>query len=820
MSLDESVRTGLCVDSLRRALEDNLYYIMGKSASRATPHELYMAVSYTIRDHLLHRLVDTIDMLNKSNCRVVCYFSAEYLIGPQLGNNIISLEIGPVIKEAVRLWGFDLEKLLEIEPEPGLGNGGLGRLAACYLDSLATLEIPSIGYGIHYEFGMFQQEIRDGWQIEQADKWLSLGNPWEICRPEASVEIKLGGYTSAYRDDKGRYRVKWIPERIIKGIPSDVPVLGYGVNTCNILRLWAAEATKSFDFSSFNVGDYYRAVEEKIFSENLTKVLYPNDEALQGKQLRLEQQYFFVACSLQDMIRLHLNRKRKLENFYESFSVQLNDTHPSIAIIELMRLLIDEYLMDWEQAWLVTTQTFAYTNHTLMPEALEKWPISLFARILPRHLEILYEINSRFLDQVRLRYPNDPEKIARMSLIDESGERYVRMANLACVGSFAINGVAELHTKLLETDVLPDFVEFWPKKFSNKTNGVTPRRFLLLSNPLLANLITQKIGDSWITNLSDLKKLESFAEDSEFQKAWREVKLKNKEFLTKKIRERTGLVVDPHSLFDMQVKRIHEYKRQHLNILHIITLYNRLKKDRQVQMVPRTFIFGGKAAPGYWMAKLIIKLIHSVADVINQDPDVRDFLKVVFFPNFNVKNAQIIYPAADLSEQISTAGTEASGTSNMKLALNGALTIGTLDGANVEIRKEVGVDNFFLFGLTASEVEELKNAKRSPIEYYQTNVMLREVIDLIQSGFFSHGDRNLFLPLIQKLIYEAPYMVLADYQSYVDCQDRVDQIYQNQTLWTKMSILNVARMGKFSSDRAVKEYCEEIWKAKPVKIHQ
>jgi len=815
---DASIRTGLSADLLQKAFADNLFYLVGKNFARATPHEFYLAVSYSVRDRLLHRLIETLDTFIKIDCRVVCYFSAEFLIGPQLGNNAINLGIYDALKKAVEAYGYTIEQLLEIEPEPGLGNGGLGRLAACYLDSLATLQIPAIGYGIHYEFGMFQQEIRDGWQIEQTDKWLSLGNPWEICRPEAFVEVKLSGSTFSYQDEKGHYRVRWIPEKILKGIPVDVPMLGYNVSTCNILRLWKAEATKSFDFSSFNVGDYYRAVEEKMFSENLTKVLYPNDEAMQGKQLRLEQQYFFVSCSLQDMIRIHLYRKKKLEKFHETFSCQLNDTHPSIAIVELMRLLIDEYLLEWDIAWEITTQTFAYTNHTLLPEALEKWPISLFARLLPRHLEIIYEINRRFLDKVRLRYPNNPDKIADLSLIDESGERYVRMANLACVGSHAINGVAELHTELLKKNVLPDFVEFWPEKFLNITNGVTPRRFLLLSNPKLSDLITKKIGSSWITDLKELQKLEVYATDPDFQALWRQIKFQNKEYLAKRIRDCTGITVDPHSLFDVQVKRIHEYKRQHLNVLHIITLYNRLKKNANLKMTPRTFIFGGKAAPGYWIAKLMIKLINSVAEVINNDPDVKGLLKVIFYPNFNVKNAQSIYPAADLSEQISTAGKEASGTSNMKLAMNGALTIGTLDGANIEIRDAVGHDNFFLFGLTAAEVEQRIKSKTSPLEFYQTNLHLREVIDLIQSGFFSHGDRSLFLPLIQTLIDHSSYMVLADYQSYMDCQDKVELLYEDQQAWTAKSILNVARMGKFSSDRSIHEYCDEVWRVKPVTI--
>ena len=643
--------------------------------------------------------------------------------------------------------GLKLEELLEQEGEPGLGNGGLGRLAACYLDSLATLEVPAIGYGIRYEFGIFDQEIRDGWQVEITDKWLELGNPWEICRPEIAYRVGWKGYTETYIDADGHQRRRWVPGRVVKGVAHDYPVPGYRNRVTNLLRLWKAEAVESFDFADFNVGDYYGAVQEKVYSENVTKVLYPNDEPEVGKRLRLGQQHFFVSCSLQDMIRIHLLRQKSLDSFHESFAVQLNDTHPAIAVAELMRLLVDEHLLPWEQAWEITRKTLAYTNHTLLPEALETWPLPLFAEHLPRHLEIIYEINRRFLDEVRLKYPLDEDRLRRLSLIDEAGGKSVRMANLACVGSHAINGVAALHSELLKQTVLKDFHDLWPEKFLNVTNGVTPRRFLALSNPALSGLITRKIGAGWVKNLEELRRLEEFAEDLEFHRDWRRVKLENKQALAAIIQERTGVAVNPESLFDIQVKRLHEYKRQHLNVLHIITLYNRLKRHPELEITPRTFIFGGKAAPGYFMAKLIIKLINSVAEVVNNDPDVKDRLKVVFFPDFNVKNGQLVYPAADLSEQISTAGKEASGTGNMKFAMNGALTIGTLDGANVEIREEAGPENFFLFGLTAEEVQSLKAGGYAPQRYYQRrSVNCRRPWTLSAQGSFPTATANCSSP--------------------------------------------------------------------------
>ncbi|MFQ4144194.1 glycogen/starch/alpha-glucan phosphorylase [Chlorogloeopsis sp. ULAP02] len=814
----EDDRTGLSLETLKRAIADNLFYIQGKYPAIATKNDFYMALAYTVRDRLLQRWLNTTETYLKSKVKVVCYLSAEFLMGPHLSNNLVNLGIYDQVRRAVEESGLDFVELREQEEEPGLGNGGLGRLAACYLDSLASLEIPAIGYGIRYEFGIFDQEIRDGWQIEITDKWLRYGNPWEIERPEASIDVKFGGYTQAYNDENGHYRVRWIPDIIVKGVPYDTPILGYKVNTANTLRLWKAEAPESFEFEAFNVGDYYGAVNEKVVAENITKVLYPNDEPIQGKQLRLQQQYFFVSCSLQDMIRLHLQRQDSLDNFHESFAVQLNDTHPAIGVAELMRLLVDKHQMDWDRAWQITQNTFAYTNHTLLPEALEKWPLSLFGRLLPRHLQIIYEINQRFLGQVRAKYPDDHQRIARLSLIDESGEKYIRMAHLASVGSHAINGVAALHTKLLQQDVLRDFYELWPEKFSNKTNGVTPRRWIVVSNPKLAELINRKIGTNWIKHLEELKQLEAFVEDAEFRQQWRQIKQDIKRDLAEYVKKNHAIDINPQSLFDVQVKRIHEYKRQHLNVLYIITLYNQIKQNPNIDVVPRTFIFGGKAAPGYFMAKLIIKLINSVAQVVNNDPDVRDRLKVVFLPDYNVRFGQRVYPAADLSEQISTAGKEASGTGNMKFSMNGALTIGTLDGANIEIREEVGSENFFLFGLTTPEVYALKAEGYNPWDYYHANSQLKTVIDLISSGFFSHGDTNLFRPLVDSLLYHDQYMLFADYQSYVDCQEQVNQAYRDEEKWTRMSILNAVRMGKFSSDRAIREYCQEIWNAQPVNV--
>ena len=813
------VRTGLDADAIGQALIDNLHCLQARTPQHATRNDWYMALAYTVRDRILDRYARTVEGIAapRATTKVVAYLSAEFLTGPHLGNNLIALGIWEAAQQALARIGQNLSDILEQEEEPGLGNGGLGRLAACYMDSLATLNVPAIGYGIRYEFGIFDQAIRDGWQVELTDKWLRFGNPWEIVRSEITCEVRFGGHTEASVDADGRYRVKWLPERVIKGVAYDTPIPGYKVPTTNLLRLWKAEAVESFDFDAFNIGDYYGAVDQKVASETISKVLYPNDEPEAGKQLRLSQQFFFVSCSLQDMIRLHSLRKKPLSEFGSCWAAQLNDTHPSIAVAELMRLLVDEHLMDWDQAWAITQRTCGYTNHTLLAEALEKWPVSLFGSLLPRHLEIVHEINRRFLDDVRERFPDDDQLPGRLSLIDEGGCRYVRMAHLASVGSHAINGVAALHSDLLKKTVLRDFHTVAPGKFLNVTNGVTPRRWLVLSNPKLSALITRHIGERWISDLEGgLNEIEPLAGNVGFQRDWCEVKAANKRVLAALIKERTGTAVDPGSLFDIQVKRLHEYKRQHLMVLYLVTLYNRLRRGSTAGATPRTAIFGGKAAPGYRMAKLIIKLIHAVAAVINQDPRVSDVLKVAFLPDFNVKNSHRVYPAADLSEQISTAGKEASGTGNMKFAMNGALTIGTLDGANIEIRDAVGADNFFLFGLTANQVADLKATGYAPRGVYESNPELREAIDQIAGGAFSNGDRDLFRPLTESLLSRDDYLLLADYQAYVDCQQRVSDAYRDQTTWTRTSILNCARVGRFSSDRSIRDYCRDIWNVIPV----
>ncbi|MDE1187805.1 MAG: glycogen/starch/alpha-glucan phosphorylase [Pantoea sp.] len=777
----------------------------------ATPQDWYMALSFTVRDRMLESWVASTKNYAEHNVKVACYLSAEFLIGPQLGCNLLSLDLEDDARQALHALGQDLDELLALEEEPGLGNGGLGRLAACYLDSLATLEVPAIGYGIRYEFGIFDQDIVDGWQVERTDKWLKMGTPWEIVRPDISFYVNFGGYTRMQTDEQNRLQVQWIPARQVKGVAYDVPIQGYRVNTCNLLRLWKSEAVESFDFEDFNAGDYYQAVEEKVVSETLSKVLYPNDEPDAGKRLRLAQQYFFVSCSLQDMLRLLDIGHRPVEHFAERFAAQLNDTHPSIAVAELMRLLLDERQLSWDEAWSITQHTFAYTNHTLLPEALETWGLPLMQSLLPRLLDIIYEINRRFLEEVRQAFPDDVARVARMSLIDEHGEKKVRMANLATVGSHAVNGVAALHSELLRQTVLHDFAAMYPQRFLNVTNGVTPRRFLMLSNPRLANLLDETIGTGWRNDLTQLSALATLADDDDLQQAWRAIRHHNKSALAGRISNLVGIDVAPDMLFDVQVKRIHEYKRQHLNALYIISLYQRLSRHPELKTAPRCFIFGGKAAPGYGMAKLIIRLITGIAEVVNNDPAMNERLKVVFFPDFNVKNGHLIYPAADLSEQISTAGKEASGTGNMKFMMNGAITIGTLDGANVEIRQQVGEENFFLFGMTAQQTETLNRAEYRPADYVQANEDLRDAFEQIAQGRFSRGDTALFRPLLDSLLHYDPFLVLADYADYAACQQRVSETWHDQRLWTRMSILNCAHSGIFSSDRAIGEYCQQIW---------
>ena len=813
---ERDVRTGMSVAELSQAIVDNLYCLQARHKALATPNDWYMALAYTVRDRLLDRWIRTLERLDDQDVRIVAYLSAEFLIGPQLGKNLLALGMHDSVRRALAPHGQVLEVLLAREEEPGLGNGGLGRLAACFVDSMATLQVPAIGYGIRYEFGIFDQEIREGHQVEIADKWLRFGNPWEVARPEMRVNVPLGGRTESWTDPDGRYRVRWIPDRLVHGIAHDTPIVGYHCDSVNLLRLWSAQAAETFDFQAFNVGDYFRAVESRVASETISKVLYPNDDPPQGKRLRLEQQFFFVSCSLQDMLRLHRLTGGTPATLDTKFAAQLNDTHPSIAVAELMRILVDEHLLDWDRAWEVTTRALSYTNHTLLPEALETWSVPLFGSVLPRHLEIVREIDSRFLDGMRARFPGDEDRAQRMAIVDRFGEGRVRMAHLATVGSSAVNGVAELHSALLRSDLLRDFHELWPEKFKNVTNGVDPRRFVALANPGLADLITETVGDRWLIDPEKLLPgLEPFTDDAGFRARWRKIRLANKTALAGLLRERTGVEVDPHSLFDVQVKRIHEYKRQHLNVLHVVALYHRLKRGAVARPVPRTVIFGGKAAPGYDLAKRIIRLIHGVAAVVNADPAVAGFLRVAFFPDFNVKNAQPIYPAAELSEQISTAGKEASGTGNMKFALNGALTIGTLDGANVEIRDAVGPENFFLFGLDAPGVARVRAEGYDPRRRYDEDAELREVLDAIGSGTFSGGDADAFRPIVDSLLDRDPFMVLEDFRAYVECQDRVAKAYCDPESWTRMSILNTARSGRFSSDRSIRDYCERIWNVRP-----
>jgi glycogen phosphorylase len=813
----ESLRLANSPAALEHEILNKLHFIQGKSKELATVNDWYMAVAFTVRDRLMKNWISTLYDLQNKKVKVVSYLSAEFLMGPHLGNALINLDIYEELKVAVQGLGLDLRQLMDNEEEPGLGNGGLGRLAACFMDSLTTLKIPAIGYGIRYEFGLFEQQIRDGWQFEVTDKWLRLGNPWEIARPELTFRVKMGGHTEHYDDERGLHCVRWIPDIEVKGVAYDTPIPGYKNDKINLLRLWKSEAVDSFDFESFNRGDYQGAVDEKMNSENIGKVLYPNDEPLAGRRLRLTQQYFFVSCSIQDVLRLHEFRGLSFDQLPDSMALQLNDTHPSIAVAELMRILVDEKQVDWDKAWQITKNVFAYTNHTLLPEALEKWPISLFAALLPRHLEIIYEINSRFLAEVKNLYPGDESILKSLSIIDEEGERSIRMAHLACVGSHTVNGVAALHTELLKKDLLHDFYKLNPGKFIGITNGVTPRRWLRLYSPGLSALISEQIGDGWITRMEDeMIKLEPLANDSAFQNRWREIRLGYKRELSNQIGKMLGIQINPESVFDIMVKRIHEYKRQHLNVLHIIHLYNRIKKNPGITIVPRTFIFGGKAAPGYHMAKLIIKLIHSVGEVINNDADVNGRLKVIFFPDFSVKSSEWIYRSADVSEQISTAGKEASGTGNMKFAMNGALTIGTLDGANIEIMEAVGKENFFLFGLNVEEIRSLRGSGYRPHDIYQSDETLREVIDRLRSGEFSRGDKDLFKPLIESWLGYDPYFVLKDFSSYKHRQQEISDIFLDRSRWTKMSVLNSARMGNFSSDRSIRTYCEKIWKVIPI----
>ena len=813
---------GRTVADFERDLADNLYYERGTTVESASAQDAYWTLAVTIRDRLAERRARTAEAHYATNPKFVYYLSAEYMLGRQLRRNALYTGTAGLARQALARLGFSADALEDLDVEPGLGNGGLGRLAACLLDSLATLDIPAVGYGIRYEYGIFKQVFEDGYQVEHPDDWTYYGNPWEFPAPDDRQVVGFYGHTEPVDDDQGGLRARWVPAETVRGEPSHMLHPGYGTETVNIIRLWQARAGReSFDLALFNAGHYAEAVEAGMRSETLTKVLYPSDSTPAGQELRLKQQYFLVSCSLRDIIRRFKFRNSDWERFPDKVVIQLNDTHPVLAIPELMRLLVDENGVGWQQAWSITRRTFAYTCHTLLPEALETWPLPMFGRLLPRHLEIIYALNHSFLDDVRARYPGDDGLIARVSLIQEEPERRVRMANLAALGSFAVNGVAELQSRLLAQTTLRDFADLWPGKFLNETNGVSPRRFLALANPRLSALITGRLGgDRWLTDLERLRELEAFADDEEFAAQWREVKRLNKLDLAAHALAAAKVTIDPGSLFDVMIKRLHEYKRQLLKLLHVVTLYNRIKADPAAATAPCTVIFGAKAAPGYQQAKRVIKLINSVAAVINADPAVAGRLRVVFLPDYNVTVAEVVIAAGNISEQISLAGTEASGTGNMKLALNGAITIGTLDGANIEILDRVGAGNFFLFGRTADEVTALRQAGYSPRAYYDSDAELKAAVDAIASGAFSGGNRKLFEPDIAALLDWDTYMVFADYRSYVDCHDRAGRAWADQDRWTRMSILNTARSGFFSSDRTVRGYCRDIWHAEPVPVIQ
>ena len=811
---------GHTVADFRQDLADNLRYERGTTVESASLADAYWTLAVTIRDRLAERRARTAEAHYVTNPKFVYYLSAEYMLGRQLRQNALYTGTVGLARQALASFGVSLDALEARDVEPGLGNGGLGRLAACLLDSLATLNIPAVGYGIRYEFGIFKQVFEDGYQVEHPDDWTFYGNPWEFPAPDDRQMVGFYGHTAPVDDDQGGLRAHWVPGETVRGEPSHMLVPGYGTDTVNIIRLWQARAAReSFDLTLFNAGHYAEAVEARMRSEHLTKVLYPSDSTPAGRELRLKQQYFLVCCSLRDIVRRFRFRNSDWEAFPDKVVIQLNDTHPVLAIPELMRLLVDENGVSWEQAWSVTRRTFAYTCHTLLPEALETWPVPMFGRLLPRHLEIIYTLNQSLLDGVRARYPGDGERAARVSLIQEVPDRRVRMANLAAAGSFAVNGVAELQSRLLTHATLRDLAELWPEKFLNVTNGVSPRRFLCLANPRLSALITARLGDErWLTDLDRLHELEAFAADAEVCAQWREVKRLNKLDLAAHALAATGVTIDATSAFDVMVKRLHEYKRQLLKLLHVVTLYNRIKTDPARAITPCTVIFAAKAAPSYQQAKRIIKLINSVASVVNADPDVADRMKVIFLPDYNVSISEMVVPAANISEQISLAGKEASGTGNMKMALNGAITVGTLDGANIEIRDRVGAGNFFLFGLTADQAAALKNQGYSPGTYYHGDAELKAAIDAITSGTFSGGDSAAFEPVVASLLQWDEYMVLADYRSYIDCHDRARRVWVDQDQWTRMSILNTARSGFFSSDRTVRDYCRDIWHARPVPI--
>ncbi len=810
---------GMDVEELEISFVDHLEFSLAKDRYSATDRDCYKAIAYTTLDRLIERWIATQQTYYHENVKRAYYISMEFLPGRLLSNALLNLGLYENMTQSLDELGFDLNDLREIEADPGLGNGGLGRLAACFLDSMATLELPAYGYGIRYEYGIFHQSIENGEQMELPDHWLRYGNPWEIERPESTYRIQFEGAVEQQTDENGHTQSAWVHTDDVIAVAYDTPVPGYRSNTVNNLRLWGARSSDEFNLDYFNHGDYERAVADQIDSETISKILYPRDDLLAGRELRLKQEYFLVSATLQDILRRYKKTHDDFRNFPDKVAIQLNDTHPALAIPELMRLLLDDEQLDWDTAWDICVRSFGYTNHTVLPEALEKWSVPLLEHLLPRHLQIIYEINRRFLETIHTHHPDDPHRQRRMSLIEEGDEKKVRMAHLAMAGSHSINGVAALHTEIIKRELFRDFYEEFPEKFNNKTNGITQRRWLLVSNPGLAGLITDTLGDDWITNLPVLEQLQSSADDAEFQQAWQEVKRANKVRLAEYIHEQQGIEINPDSLFDCQIKRIHEYKRQLLNVLHVITLYNRIKAHPENNYPPRTVIFAGKAAPGYAMAKRIIRLMHAVGETVNSDPDIGDRLKVVFLADYSVTLAQKIIPAADLSEQTSLAGMEASGTGNMKFALNGALTIGTLDGANIEIMEEVGEENIFIFGLTADEVAETRKSGYDPRQFYEENPELHQTIDMIASGHFSPADPDLFQPVVRSLLEQDDrYMLLADYADYIGQQDQVNAEYQDPHLWTRKSILNAAHMGKFSSDRTIRQYAEEIWEVKPVPV--
>jgi starch phosphorylase len=808
-------------EKLRSLIKRHLVSTLARPESSATPHDWWVATALAVRDTIHERMIETQAAHNAQNVRRIYYFSLEYLMGRLFGNNLLATGLFDDAKAALESLGQDFEKIRESEVDMGLGNGGLGRLAACFLDSLATLDYPALGYGIYYEFGLFRQAFVNGFQVEHPDNWIIFGNPWEVIRPEYTQEVRFYGRVENVFDDRGNYRPRWVDTKTIVGVPHDIPTAGYGTTTVNLLRLWASKSSEDFDLAAFNRGGYVEAVREKAIGETVSKVLYPNDKTENGKELRLMQQYFFVACSMRDIIRRHFrNPANSWANFSDKIAVQLNDTHPTIAVVELTRILVDEENMTLDDAWKIVGQTFGYTNHTLMPEALEKWSVGLFEKVLPRHLQLIYEINTRLMQLVEAKWPGDNDKKRICSVIEENGGKHVRMANLAVAGSHAVNGVAALHTALLKKDLFPEFDALYPGKFQNKTNGITPRRWLLKSNPRLSAAITKRLGhDDWVTDLDQLKGLEKSANDAAFQQEFMAIKRANKVDLAAVIKAECGVEVSPDALFDVQIKRLHEYKRQHLNLLHILALYRRLLQNPGLDIVPRVFVFAAKAAPGYDLAKNIIRAINVIGARINGDTRIGGKLKVAFLPNYRVSLAEKIIPAADLSEQISTAGKEASGTGNMKLSLNGALTVGTLDGANVEIGEEVGAENIFIFGLTVEEVAALWAKGYNPWDYYNADEELRAVIDWLGSDYFTPGESGAFGAVHHSLLQGGdPYLLLPDFRSYCDAQAKVDAAYRDQKKWAKMAILNTARMGKFSSDRTIREYAEQIWKLKPLKV--